>query len=279
VVFAQNQAYQTNSIPGSHIIRIARLLWNAPVAVKAFILFKVFDTNDDNRVSIDEIRLFYENYLKSLKDPNIFINEERLTEVVNIFLQGFFPITNDIQEQELNFDQFYDVLQRNPDVFKSLYLIGIPDQDKEDEKEMSWCQRSWMYFKNNTNRIVFLILYFLILIALIIYRAVSLKDQTAWQIIARIGGISINFNFAILITLMLKHMMTIIRRIYYLRLLIPVDDHIDAHRLVGTVLFISAIIHTIAYIIQFATHTESKCSIYVLVLMDYFVYLISTFVG
>ena len=263
MVFDLSQAYETNSIPGSHIIRIARLLWNAPVSVKAFILFKVFDTNDDNQVSVDEIRLFYEDYLKDLKDPKIFISEERLTEVVGIFLEGFFPITNDVQQQELNFDQFYEVLQTNPDVFKSLYLIGIPDQDKEDEKEMTWYQRPWMYIKNNTNRIVFLTLYILILTFLIIYRAVSLKNQTPWQIIARIGGISINFNFAMLITLMLKQMMTIIRRIYYLRLVVPVDDHIDAHRLVGTVLFISAIIHIFAYIIQFATHTESKCSIYV----------------
>ena len=260
MVFDLNQAYETNSIPGSHIIRIARLLWNASMSVKALILFKLFDTNDDDRISVDEIRLFYESYFK---DSKVFVNAERITEVVDIFLQSFFPISNDIQQQELTFDQFYAILQRNPDVFKSLYLIGIPDQDKEDEKEMTWYQRSWMYIKNNTNRIVFLILYILILTSLIIYRAITLINHTPWQIIARIGGISINFNFAILITLILKQMMTIIRRIYYLRLVIPVDDHIDAHRLVGTVLFISTIIHTIGHIVHFATHTESKCSIYV----------------
>ncbi len=179
---------------------------------------------------------------------------------MNIFLQGFFPQ----QQQELNFDQFYQILQENPSLFQSLYLISIPDQDKEDEEEATCFHRWWMYIKNNTNRIVFLILYILSLIGLItyvaIYRSTINKAQSIWQIFARIGGILINYNYAIAISLMLKQTMTIIRRSYYLRLFIPVDDHIDAHRLVGSVLFISVIVHSLGHAIHFATHTESKHS-------------------
>jgi uncharacterized membrane protein YtjA (UPF0391 family) len=117
-----------------------------------------------------------------------------------------------------------------------------------------------MYIKNNANRIAFCILYILSLISLIvyviIYRVVIVKTPSIWQVFARIGGMLINFNFAIAISLMLKQTMTIIRRFYYLRLFIPVDDHIDAHRLVGTMLFISAIVHSLGHAIHFATHTE-----------------------
>jgi hypothetical protein len=278
-VFNLNEASETNAIPGSDIIKMARLLWTSPTTLKAFILFKIFDTDDNNRIAVHEIRSFYENYLKELK---IFKDQQRLREVVNIFLQGFFPTNNEVEEQEeLNFDQFYDILQRNPDVFKSLYLIGIPDQDEEEEKEMSWYQRCWMYMKNNTSRIVCLLLYILSLIALTAYiiyhQIVDVNVSSPWQVIARIGGGLVNYNFAVAICLMLKQTMTIIRRIYFLRLLIPVDDHIDAHRLVGTVLFISGVIHIFGYIVYFATHTDSKYLS--LLLMNNFIYLFSTFLG
>jgi hypothetical protein len=202
---------------------------------------------------MDEIRTFYQKYLSEFR---IFQDQEQLKEVVDIFLKGFFPINNDTQE--INFDQFYEILKQNPDVFKSLYLITIPDQGEEDEKNFIWYQRWCTYVKNNANRIGFLILYILSIISLIIYRVFTLKNETIWYMIARVSGILINFNFAVAISLMLKQTMTIIRRIYYLRLLIPVDDHIDAHRLVGTMLSISALTHTIGHTVQFVTHTDSK---------------------
>jgi hypothetical protein len=255
MVFELSTACEMDSISGEDVIRIARLLWISPMSVKAFILFKLFDSNDNDKISFIELRAFYKNYLKESK---VFKDERRLDEVVNIFLEGFFPQ----QQQELDFDEFYQILQDNPGLFKSLYLISIPDQGKDDEEESTCFHRWWMYIKNNTNRFVFRILYILSLIALIIYVAVYRstieKADSVWQIFARIGGILINYNFAICIILMLKQTMTIIRRLHYLRLFIPVDDHIDAHRLVGGVLSISVIVHTLGHAIHFGTHTESK---------------------
>ena len=44
MVFGLNDAYTSNYISGEDIIRIARLLWIAPMPVKAFVLFKLFET-------------------------------------------------------------------------------------------------------------------------------------------------------------------------------------------------------------------------------------------
>ena len=261
IIFNFNEAYEKNSIAGETVIRIARLLWISPMSVKAFILFKLFDSNNDGKVSIEEIRSFYQQYLSEFK---FLSDQNRFNEVIDIFLQGFFPTNeNELQgQQELNFNQFYEILQRNPSVLKSLYLISIPDQDKEEDEKFTWIHRWWMYIKNNLNRLIFIVLYFLILISLIIYvivyRGIVLKNYTVWQVIARIGGMSVNYNYVVAIILMLKQTMTIVRRIYFLRLLIPVDDHIDAHRFVGTMLCISASIHSFGHTIQFATHTESN---------------------
>jgi hypothetical protein len=109
IIFNLNKAYEMNSILGADIIRIARLLWISPMSVKAFILFKLFDNNDDEKISIDEIRVFYENYLSEFK---FFQDQKKFNEVVEIFLQGFFPINDELQQQqELNFDQFYQILR------------------------------------------------------------------------------------------------------------------------------------------------------------------------
>ncbi|CAF4304148.1 unnamed protein product, partial [Adineta steineri] len=254
IVFNLNASYEKNSILGEDIIRTARLLWISSMPIKAFILFKLFDSNDKDMISINDIRLFYEQYLSEVK---YFKDEKRLHEIVEIFLQGFFPLNNENQQQEeLNFEQFHHILQENPSVFQSLYLISIPDQDNEDDEQTIWFKRWWMYIKNNTNRIAFLILYILISIALIIYviiyQVIILKKHSVPQVIARIGGMLVNFNYALAVSLMLKQTMTIIRRLYYLRIFIPVDDHIDAHRFVGTMLFISAMTHSLGHSITFA---------------------------
>ncbi|CAF3619089.1 unnamed protein product [Rotaria socialis] len=104
-----------------------------------------------------------------------------------------------------------------------------------------------MYIKNNASRIAFILLNILIQIGSIVY-----------VIVDRVGVMLVNFNYTIAISKMLKQTMTIIRRLCFLRLIMPVDDHIDAHRLVGTILFISSIVHTFGHVIQFATHTEGN---------------------
>ena len=127
------------------------------MSIKAFILFKLFDRNDKEHISIDDIRTFYEYYLSEFK---FFKDQNRFKEVVEIFLQGFFPLNDqNEQKQELNFTKFYEILQQNPSVFKSLYLISIPDQDKDDDEKTIWFKRWWMYIKNNVNRVAFLLIY------------------------------------------------------------------------------------------------------------------------
>ncbi|CAF4454983.1 unnamed protein product, partial [Adineta steineri] len=100
----------------------------------------------------------------------IFRDQQHQKEVIDIFLKEFFPINDDaIQQRELNFDGFYKILQRNANALQSLYLISVPDQDREEENELMWYQRFWSYMINNANRLVFLGIYILVTIGLIIY--------------------------------------------------------------------------------------------------------------
>ena len=84
----------------------------------------------------------------------------------------------------------------------------------------------------------------------IIYRVVTLKDHVL-VVFARIGGMLLNFNCALIIVLMLKRTILLIRTNKLLRKLIPVDDYIDFHRLVGRVIAALAVMHTIAHMANF----------------------------
>ena len=74
-------------------------------------------------------------------------------------------------------------------------------------------------------------------------------------VLARIGGMLLNFNCALVIILMLKRTILLIRTSDLLRKVIPVDDHIDFHRFVGRVITGLAILHTIVHMGNFGRLT------------------------
>ena len=256
-IFNQAEAARNNQIPGVDVIRIARIIWTSSLSIKVYILFKLFDENNNGLISINEIRNFYQHYLSNFE---YFKEGNRLNEVVDTFLQGFFPEAQDDPNAEIDFDRFHQILQQNPSVLQSLYLISIPNEDEQEI--LSWFERLRFKIQNNKNRLVIMTLYLLILTALmiyvVVYRTVQLKDPRVFPMFARIAGIWIHFHYALAISLMLKQTLTFARRNKIIRNLIPVDDHIDAHRFVGTMLVISSAIHTFAYIIFFAVRDSSK---------------------
>lgn len=256
-IFCLDQKIHNGQIQGINIIRVATILWTCPMSIKALILFKLFDENQDELISVDDIERFYNSYFVQF---NVFKDENRSKEIVEIFLRGLFDHDDSEFRSSLNFDQFYGILKRNPLLLKSLYVISVPDEDRDGN--MPWYQRIYSKVSNNINKFVFMTSYVFIMISLmiyvIIYRINTLQDRSIFPMIARITGMWIQFNYAIVICLMLKQTMSWIRSVKRLRSLIPVDDHIDAHRTVGTVLIFSGLVHTIAYIVYFATSSNQS---------------------
>lgn len=111
------------------------------------------------------------------------------------------------------------------------------------------------YFENNLSRIIFLILYILINLALmlyvIIYRSVTTHAHV-FVVIARTAGMLLNFNCAFIVVLMLKQTILHIRTNKFLRKILPVDDHIDFHRIVGRFIAVLTVIHAIGHMCNFA---------------------------
>lgn len=74
--------------------------------------------------------------------------------------------------------------------------------------------------------------------------------------IARGGGACLNFNGALILIPMLRHLLTRVRASTFGDLF-PVDDSIAFHKLVGHVMMGFAVIHTIAHFLNYSTLPES----------------------
>ncbi|CAF3843849.1 unnamed protein product, partial [Rotaria sp. Silwood1] len=248
-IFGETTCIQVNSINGKRVIRIAHVLSMAPISVKALILFKTFDRNDDKHVSVEEIREFYETYLIEFRFPH---DSSCRQELIDVFLQAFRMWD---ANRQMNFDQFYTILQETPNSLESLQLINIPNNDDQIDK-LKW--QAWR--KNNKYHILIILVYILVTIGLdisvIIKLVVKEQNRNVWLILARMAGSSITLNYILSIILMLKHCMALIRTNRWLRRFLPVDDHIDAHRYVGGALGFYIVVHSLAHIINYATNTQ-----------------------
>lgn len=107
--------------------------------------------------------------------------------------------------------------------------------------------------KDNMPRVIMLLIYILanlgLMVYVIIYRAV-VQNASVFVVIARIGGMLLNFNCALIIVLMLRRTILIIRTTP-LHKILSIDDHIDFHKFVGRFIGVLSIVHTIAHAINF----------------------------
>lgn len=219
--------------------------------VKALILFKIFDYNADNNVTVQEIEEFYGKYLEEINFPR---GESQSRDLTEALLKKFHPTGTD---NHLDFDRFYSILNETPTLLDSLQLMNLPNNDEQVKKleRMAW-------LKNNFRQIIFIVLYILanisITINVILTQVIYGVNRNGLLVVAHISGCLIKFNFGLSIALMLRQCMALVRQQRWLRRLCPVDDHIDAHRYVGYVLTFSLVVHSLAHIINYATHTDGK---------------------
>ncbi|CAF4486135.1 unnamed protein product [Rotaria socialis] len=193
---------------------------NGTMEVRALVLFKAICNNNNHADYLTNAKLqeFFQQYFKDLK----ILDENRRHEAVQILLEKFHLD----QKSRIDFEEYYSFVSNNPVFLKCLpqftvnsSQIVIPRSNQSSEGTR----------KCRYNRLVLL---------------------------ARICGLLLNFNCSFIIALMLRQTIVFIRSHRLLRKLIPVDDHIDFHRVVGRFIAILSTLHTIAHIANFANTKE-----------------------
>ena len=190
------------------------------------------------------------------------------------------------QKSRIDFEEFYNIVSKDATLLEVLsqftvhptwFIKSNATRPSENLFQRFFSNLCWQqtiyeqqrnkltidYLKDNLSRLVVLFLYILVNLALtlyvLIYRIVVMKNH-ALVVIARIAGMLLNFNCALVIVLMLKQTILLVRTNKILRKLIPVDDHIDFHKVVGRVIAVLSIIHTIAHMANFGRLTGKNSS-------------------
>ncbi|UJR36832.1 hypothetical protein I4U23_029545 [Adineta vaga] len=264
----------------SQIQKLTRVL-NSTMDVRALLFFMMLDESGDGYVTDTELSQFYEEYFKGLKT----FDNERLQEVDQVLREKFHLH----DKSRIDFEEFYSIVTKDSILLESLSQFTVdpswfiksasPKPEKQTILQRIFANICWQqsiyeqqkkkltmdYIKDNISRIFVLILYLLVNLALLLYVVIyrsTVTKSNGFVVFARIGGMLLNFNCAFIIVLMLKQTILLIRTIKLLRKLIPVDDHIDFHRVVGRVIAGLAIIHTIAHMANFGIMTEHSWGTY-----------------
>jgi hypothetical protein len=98
------------------------------------------------------------------------------------------------------------------------------------------------FYRNNLPYFGCSLFYILLQISLVIIQYFAYKSYTASRIIARIGGILLNFNCSFLALLVLKRLNTWLRNSFLGRFL-PMDNFLHFHKFIGFSLLICSIVH------------------------------------
>jgi hypothetical protein len=116
------------------------------------------------------------------------------------------------------------------------------------------------YLFGNFSRVLFFCLYLAVSIGLLIFVIVYwvLQDLHWLQVIARICGMQLNFNCALMLVLMLRNTARLIRMSRRLHTIIPVDDTITIHANIGRWIAVLTFIHAVCHMIYFGIHGDGK---------------------
>ncbi|CAM4795418.1 unnamed protein product [Rotaria magnacalcarata] len=257
---------------------------NGTMEVRALVLFKTISNNNDDDDYLTNAKLaeFFQQYFKDLK----ILDENRRHEAVQILLEKFHLD----QKSRIDFEEYYSVVSNNPVFLKCLpqftvnssQIVNPRVNQASEGSKLKKCISSLScelknykhlkyvfthsYISENTSRLIMLILYILINLSLMIYVIVYKARKSGYNrlvLLARICGMLLNFNCSFIIALMLRQTIVFIRSHRLLRKLIPVDDHIDFHRVVGRFIGILSILHTIAHIANFANEKKYSLASYI----------------
>lgn len=231
----------------------AEAVMSGGVEAKLGFLFRLHDHDGSGGLSREE----FERMLHiSLAE-----NDLRLPEAVTTrMLDAVWGAGDRDGSGVLTFDEFAAMVARTPELQAQLAGYGValltPGQRaREAARSRTKAPRVQPWSRNTVVLAAFLVLYAVANAALfgeafLRYRA---QGASVWIQVARGCGACLNFNGALVLVPMLRYTLTWVRRQRWGHLL-PVDEGIEIHRFVGEVMFVLALVHSAAHVINVVLH-------------------------
>ena len=233
---------------------------------KLSFLFKVYDPNGDGIIDQSELR----EIIKSCVSENgMEFDEVQVNDLVKaLYDDAVKPGKEGISVDDLS-DQFkkHEGLLENLTLSIGKWLVPPKPAPKKSLKQRMMDKipqsMSKKYIQNNLPFIGFLMFLIGINLALFIQRAVYFQDFTTlsgltpnpFYLLSRACGRTLLFNSVMILILVLRYTITGLRDLG-LASVLPLDNNIYFHKLVGRMIFVQAWIHAIMHFCNFAINIQ-----------------------
>ena len=218
---------------------------NGSTEEKIQFLFHVFDVDGDGVISFDEMRMMLKCCLQD--SPSLDTNEtvEDLTAIL-------FKENDRDQSGNISLDELKIAFTKHETIFKTLSVstsIWIKPKFINKSTNRGFINKIKNIVINKRATLIFWSMYILINLACMVTAYFNYSTASKYVICARINGNALNFNCSLILVLVLRKHFTWLR-IKGGASVLPLDDFIEIHKIVGIIIFIMGNIHTVAHFIN-----------------------------
>jgi len=230
-------------------------------------LFNVYDCEE--RGVLDKNN--FHNVMKAcMKENGMKFDEKELSHLADALFKDGVKEGHDT----MTLDDFKEQLQRQEGLVEGLGIMInkwlVPPKSAPEKticKRLSECLPlryvSKDYWANNKRFLIFILILFLINGALFIHRAYYFRNfsmlngltPNPFYLLSRANGRTLLFNSVLVVILVLRNTITLLRR-FGLGTILPLDNNIYLHKLVGVLIFIQASSHAVMHLCNFAINVQ-----------------------
>uniref|UniRef100_A0A4W4FG40 NADPH oxidase, EF-hand calcium binding domain 5 n=1 Tax=Electrophorus electricus TaxID=8005 RepID=A0A4W4FG40_ELEEL len=243
----------SRSISLDELLKALNLLIHGSKTDKLRFLFQVYDVDVCSRLPFKDISLIHlsnpdstgsgsidpdelRTVLKScLRESAISLPEEKLDDLtLALFESADKDNSGSITFEELKAD--------------AANWLKPPEMEQKKRNTPRYLTRA--YWQNNSRKLLFLCFYCLINVLLFIMAMLQHAPGGIWLMLAKGCGTCLDLNCTFIMVLMLRRCLTWLRATWVVRVL-PLDQNILLHHIVGYAILIFTIGHTMAHVMNF----------------------------
>ncbi|MED6278895.1 hypothetical protein CHARACLAT_028697 [Characodon lateralis] len=251
--FALFDSDGSGSISLDELLKALNLLIHGDETDKLRFLFQVYDVDGSGSIDPDELR----TVLKScLHESAISLPEEKLDDLTLVLFES----ADKDNSGSITFEELKAELENFPEVMENLTISAanwLKPPDLEQKKPHTPRYLTRAYWQNNSRKLLFLCVYTLLNLLLFVAAMLYHSYGGGWFMLAKGCGQCLNFNCTFVMVLMLRRCLTWLRTTWVVRIL-PLDQNILLHQIVGYAILLFTLVHTAAHVINFARMSESS---------------------
>ncbi|KAM7103524.1 NADPH oxidase 5-like [Ciconia maguari] len=244
--FALFDSDGSGTISLEELLKALSLLVHGNETDKLRFLFQVYDVDGSGSIDPDELRVVLR---WCLRESAIALPEERLGDLT----LALFEAADKDRSGSITFEELREELEGFPEVMENLTISAAswlkPPLPTERSRQPRYLTRA--YWHNHRSKLAFLGGYAGLNLLLFALAALRHAGLGGWVVVARGCGQCLNFNCAFLAVLMLRRCLTWLR-VTPIAKVLPLDQHVVFHQLVGYVVLALAAVHTGAHVANFS---------------------------